>query len=180
MLLLGDHNSISGREFLKYTGADYHFSEYEMYLRKSVKLDSGVNNVVLRKASNSEAREIARLDSVCFDEEFKEENILIPEEEEKSGFVICFAEADNRTIGKVNLEMSGTVRGIYGLGVLPEYRGKGYGRGILARAIEKLQESGSEEVMLQVEAKNENALNLYKSCGFEITSTMDYYRMVKK
>jgi ribosomal protein S18 acetylase RimI-like enzyme len=33
--------------------------------------------------------------------------------------------------------------------------------------------------MLQVAVKNKNALRLYKSCGFEVTSTMDYYRLSK-
>ena len=31
--------------------------------------------------------------------------------------------------------------------------------------------------MLQVATKNKSALNIYKSCGFEETSTMDYYKM---
>ncbi|MHB1392252.1 MAG: GNAT family N-acetyltransferase [Clostridia bacterium] len=89
------------------------------------------------------------------------------------------AEVDNKIIGKVHLEISDTVSGIYGLGVLSEYRGKGYGRGILTRAIEKLKENNSKDIMLQVVVKNIYALNLYKSFGFQETSTMDYYRMCK-
>ncbi len=179
MLLLSDHNSISGLGFIKHTGADYDSSEYEMYLRSNVKQDASLNNVVLRKATNNDAEEVTRQNSNYFGIEYKEEDILMPEEEEKRGLVIYIAEVDNRTVGKVHLEMSGAVAGIYGLGVLPEYRGKGYGRETLMRAIEKLKENNAENIMLQVAVKNKNALNLYISCGFEETSTMDYYMMCK-
>ena len=36
----------------------------------------------------------------------------------------------------------------------------------------------AREVKLQVLVFNENALNLYKSAGFEITSTMDYFEHI--
>jgi len=39
-------------------------------------------------------------------------------------------------------------------------------------SIEKLKEEDLKHIMLQVAVKNKNALNLYKSCGFEETSTM--------
>ena len=67
--------------------------------------------------------------------------------------------------------------GIYGLEVLPAYRGKGYGRELLILSIKKLKESNVKTINLQVEINNKNALNLYKSCGFKENYTMDYYRL---
>jgi len=88
------------------------------------------------------------------------------------------AEKGDRIIGKVNLQMSdGGTGGIYGLGVLPEFRGKGYGRAILIFGIEKLKDAKATQVMLQVAAENGTALNLYKSCGFQETSVMDYFEL---
>lgn len=177
ILLLCDHSSASGQEFIKSTGAVYHSSEYEMYLRDDWKQDFAENNVVLRKARNQDAKEIARQNSIYFDEALNEEDITLPEEEEKYGWLIFLAEADGKTIGKVHLETGGKVGGIYGLGVIPEYRKKGYGREILIQSIGKLAEIGIRDVKLQVAVKNNTALNIYKSCGFEETSTMDYYEM---
>ena len=179
MLLLSDHKSISGLGFIKHTCADYDNSEYEMYLRGEAKQDLMLNNVHLRKATNNDAKEVARQNANYFGVEYKEEDVLMPEDEEKHGMVIYMAEVDNKTIGKVHLEIGDTVSGIYGLGVLPEYRGKGYGRETLTRAIEKLKENNAKDIMLQVVVKNINALNLYISCGFEETSTMDYYKICK-
>lgn len=180
MLLLSDHSSASGISFIKHAGADYDFSEYEMYLRGEMGQGLNMNNVVLRKAGNSDAKEIARQNSIYFGQACGEEELILPEEEEKRGMFMYIAEVDSTVVGKVNLETSSPANGIYGLGVLPEYRGKGYGRGILSRSIEKLKESNSKDIMLQVVVSNENALNLYKSCGFEVTSQMGYFQMCKK
>lgn len=179
ILLLSDHNSISGLEFIKTIGAKHAHSEYEMFLKKDADKNLSVNNVVLRKATNEDAREIAWQNSIYFNEEFKEEQIFMPEEEEKSGMFIYMAEVDNKIVGKVHLSIEDTIGGIYGVGVLPEYRGQGYGREIITGAVEKLKERNLGNVTLQVEAKNSNALNLYKSCGFVETSTMDYYEIEK-
>jgi ribosomal protein S18 acetylase RimI-like enzyme len=177
MLLLSDHNSIPGLEFIKCAGAAYDSSEYEMYLRNNAKQNIQLSNVVLRKATNKDAKEVTKQNSEYFGVEYKEEDIIMPEEEEKRGLVIYIAEVDNKTIGKVHLEIGDAVSGIYGFGVLPEYRRKGYGREILIKSIEKLKEYSSKEIMLQVAVKNKNALDLYISCGFEETSTMDYYEL---
>ena len=179
MLLLSDNNSFSGQEFIKQTGTGYDHTEYEMYLKSNVSQDLMLNNVVLRKATNKDGKEIAWQNSIYFDTEFKEEDICMPEEEEKCGSLIYIAEVENKIIGKVHLEIGDDVSGIYGLGVLPEYRRKGYGREILTRAIEKLKEKNSKGIMLQVAAINKGALDLYRSCGFEETSTMDYYKICK-
>ena len=180
MLLLSDNNSKSGVEFINSTGAIYLNSEYEMFLRSGVKENTITNSIMLRKATNADAKEIAWQNSIYFNIEFKEDNIIImPEEEEKLGTTIYIAEVKDKTIGKVHLGISGQVGGIYGLGILPEYRGKGYGRELLIAAIENLKEQNLKDIMLQVVATNERALNLYKSCGFQETSTMNYYELRK-
>lgn len=180
MLLLCDRHSLSGQEFIKTTGAIYEYSEYEMYLKNAVNETAVSNKIVLRRATNRDAREIARQNAIYFGVAFNEDQITLPEDEEKNGFTVYIAEQDSKVIGKVHLELNQSVGGIYGLGVLPEYRGMGYGREILMGSIVKLKERNAQEIMLQVDTKNGNALNLYTSCGFEVTSTMDYYAVTKQ
>ena len=134
MLLLSDHNSVSGLGFIKHTGAVHDHSEYEMYLNYNSKQEAKVKHVVLRKATNEDAKEIAQQNFIYFEEEFdqeQEENVLLPEDEERYGSLIFLAEAQGKTIGKVHLEKIEKTGGIYGLGVIPEHRRKGYGREIL-------------------------------------------------
>jgi GNAT superfamily N-acetyltransferase len=175
MLLLSDNNSISGLRFIKKECCIYDHSEYEMLLKNNFIQEKRVSDIKLKIATADDAKEISYQNSIYFGIEYNGESFAFPEEGEKS--FIYLAMVDNTIIGKVHLEINKGIGGIYGLGVLTKYRSKGYGRQILIMAIEKLKEKNSNEIILQVEVKNSNALNLYKSCGFEETSIMDYYRM---
>ena len=196
VLLLCDRKATIGQQVIKKINADYKHTEYEMYLKEDYgkpkeELYCGLH---LRRATNADAYEIARQNAIYFGDVFPEEDgkvieanqniskqvpeedLLCPEEEEKRGITIYLAYKDQQIIGKVHLDSNSSVGGIYGLGVLPEYRGRGYGRALLLRAIEKLKEE-RESILLQVEANNSKALGLYQSCGFYETSIMDYYEL---
>ncbi len=194
ILLLCDRQSPAGRGAAERTGAKYHHSEFEMYLRdgKTPNGRAGVPDVVFEKARNEDAAEIARQNAIYFGNEGQDvsdadgalqgkeadtgERVL-PEEEEKRGMTIYLIRWEGRTAGKVHVQLCGGTGGIYGLGVLPEYRGTGLGRAALMGAVQKLKEAGAGEIMLQVAANNKNALRLYESCGFVAASTMDYYEL---
>jgi mycothiol synthase len=181
-LLLCDRRSASGRAFLDRLGVTPHHSEYEMYLREEPPLirqpDLGIS---FRKAMNADAGEVARQNALYFGEERgdgdREPDLILPEEEEAKGMTIHLAYVDGKIVGKAHLQLLSGLGGIYGLGVLPEYRGRGLGRAILLEGVRRLKAAGAQEVMLQVATGNENALGLYKSCGFRTTSTMDYYAL---
>lgn len=204
MLLLSDRLSYPGTEFMKSIGGILKHSEHEMYLmnQETNDLNSELSKLHFRKASNDDALELARQDAIYFGDENNSnsndkkndennsnsnaenngdnqgthpDDLTLPEEEEKKGFSIFLAELDHKPIGKINLERNGSQGGIYGLGVLPEYRGKGYGRELLNFGIRQLKEWNMSTIMLQVVVDNMNALGLYQSCGFEVQSTMDYY-----
>jgi mycothiol synthase len=185
ILLLSDKKSASGEKFVQKIGAVYKSSEYEMYLRQNYPEpdESLLCGIIFRKAKNSDAYEIARQNAIYFGDpvpdetNISEDDILLPEVEEKRGMTIYLAEKDNKIIGKVHLESSTETGAIYGLGVLPEYRGKGYGRAILLQAVRKLKEEHNKRIMLQVATENATALSLYQSCGFVETSTMDYFEL---
>ncbi|MCR3923335.1 MAG: GNAT family N-acetyltransferase [Firmicutes bacterium] len=177
MLLLSDHNSMAGLEFIKGTGAMYHHSEYEMILNDDVKKSVLSNNVMFRRAKNKDAREVASQNAIYFIKKFTEVDLPCISVNDNS--VIFIAEVEGQIVGKVHVEIYGGVGGIYGLGVYPAYRGRGYGREILTHAIEWLQAKKVTSTILQVSVININALTLYTSCGFRETSTMDYFLLKK-
>ncbi|MYL48196.1 GNAT family N-acetyltransferase [Halobacillus litoralis] len=179
MLLLCDRHSSSGIGFIKHMGAVYEHSEHEMLLTNEVRASAPTESIKLRKARNEDAKEIARQNAIYFRVSAPEGGLKNPEEESKHGMDTFMVERDQMIIGKVHLEVQNGVGGVYGLGVLPEYRRKGYGREILMKAVKILKERQVQQIMLQVEVKNNHALNLYRSCGFEETSTMDYYAFTK-
>lgn len=178
-LLICDRKSQSGQNFIRFIapeGLKKAHSEYEMFLNyekfKSVKPSE---KALLRKSTNEDAMEIAKQNAIYFGQPLEETSLIMPETEEKRGMTVYLAYLDEVCIGKIHLELSKGIGGIYGVGILPEYRGRGYGRLILLEGIGILMNRQAEAIKLQVEAENENALSLYSSCGFETTSTMDYY-----
>lgn len=177
MLLLSDSRSVSGIEFIKKVSDEYDHSEYDMTLNRKSTPEQNHHAIILRKAISSDSMEIAKMDSSFFELEVKEDDEFILENIENGTTFI--AELNDVIIGKVRLELSDRVGGIYGLGVLSEHRSKGYGREILTLSVDKLIEIGAYKIMLQVELNNKNALNLYKSCGFEENYVMEYYKMSK-
>lgn len=170
MLLLSDNNSIGGISFIKRITDDYHHSEYDMNLDMDVIHKENFDNLVFRKAAKEDITKIAG-ENLKFFNDNDIDGILFD-----STYVL---ETGNVIIGRVRLEIVDNIGGIYGLEILPEFRGKGYGRELLIRSINKLKESKVNAINLQVETKNNNALNLYKSCGFKVNYTMDYYILKK-
>jgi RimJ/RimL family protein N-acetyltransferase len=59
-------------------------------------------------------------------------------------------------------------RGTLGIGLLPEFRGKGIGRKLMRRTIDAAFAFGLTRVELTVRENNANAIALYKSLGFEV------------
>lgn len=180
MLLLSDGSSASGIGFIKKACDEYDHSEYDMVLNMGAEQKSGPRSNKLRRASRGDYAEIARQDKIYFGPGQDDDTQAFEQKyNENNGSFTYMAETGDKVTGKVRIEINEGAGGIYGLGVLPEYRGRGFGREILTMAIEKLKEMGAHKIVLQVEINNKNALNLYKSCGFEVNYVMDYYKINK-
>lgn len=65
---------------------------------------------------------------------------------------------------------------IQNVGVVPEFRGFGLGKALLANALSGFQQAGVKRVTLIVTARNQNALTLYHRLGFRTYHTT--YRSV--
>jgi ribosomal protein S18 acetylase RimI-like enzyme len=63
------------------------------------------------------------------------------------------------------------------VGIIPEYRGYGYGRQLLSGLISVLVAEGQTYFELDVETKNNNALSLYLSRGFQEANAYDYFQL---
>jgi ribosomal protein S18 acetylase RimI-like enzyme len=84
---------------------------------------------------------------------------------------------DGTVIGKIDVHLSEESALILGFAVLPEYRGQGYGRQMLAHTIQEILKRGRHNIWLEVVTDNKRALSLYQSCGFKETGGYDYYRL---
>jgi ribosomal protein S18 acetylase RimI-like enzyme len=58
--------------------------------------------------------------------------------------------------------------GVLGIALLPEFRNRGIGRQLIDRTLVAARTSGFHRIELTVREKNANAIELYKTVGFEI------------
>lgn len=170
--------SDSGFEAISSRNAKLDHTEYSLKFNKddSTILSQADFTLVLCEAAADELDTLAALSAKVFDES----------EEDAKGFVTHALESENRTQfvakldGKpIGMVSTGDEQGdvtIYGVGILPEYRGKGYGRQMLTLALKTILAKGCQNILIEVDSTNNVAYKLYTSSGFEEESTVDYYR----
>lgn len=175
ILLITERSSDAGTSFVKFTGAQYSCSEYRMKYDQLNVPRFPTLGITLRKSESRDYLELIHLDSLCFglaEEEMKNsdsDNVY------HSTYVV---ELEGNFIGKIGVQMEGRDGYIFGFGIKPEYRRRGYGRAVLSLTLLKLLSRKVKTALLEVAVKNEKALLLYKSCGFKEATIYDYYEIV--
>jgi len=64
---------------------------------------------------------------------------------------------------------------VFMLGVAPDYRGKGIGKGVLLAGLSNLKSRGLQVVELAVDSKNKAACSLYRSVNFKVRTSSLWY-----
>ena len=183
LIFVVERASSSGQGFVKAIGAQYDFSEHEMVLETfhdRMAFDERLN---YRKAYDSD---LDLLVSIMVDSFGDTEERVRPwvakllHDPQCRLYVSTFGEAQlgcKEPVGCLRLHESDESIGIYGFGVRPDYRGRGYGRQMLEETIREVQGKSRKQITLEVETDNENAIGLYRSVGFAVRTTYDYYKV---
>ena len=91
------------------------------------------------------------------------------------GVVQFVALEGDRVVGWADISPSATYgiahRGTLGMGVLPEFRGRGIGRQLVRACLDKAWTKGLSRVELEVRADNLSAIRLYRASGFIVEGT---------
>ncbi len=168
ILLLADDKSESGIGFIQSAGGKYKTSEYQMELAP-IQIAEVSGGISLSPAKPEDLPEIRRQDKMYFG------SGDLFEDEISENFVTYVIRLENKIIGKIKVDYSEEVPYVGGFGILPGYRGKGYGRQALLQTVNFISIKGYNKCRLEVETANSNALHLYESCGFRQKSVMNYY-----
>jgi len=178
MLLIVEQASAAGQAFARRLETSYDHSEYKMVLDEP-RLPAQFNErLLLRRATAEDAPLLAHITAVSFDMPEEEVTWYSAQASDQSDRFYYVGVLDGVVIGKLDVLLGGDQGAfILGFGVLPDYRGRGYGRQLLAQTIQEMLASGRSQVALEVATENKNALSLYQSCGFRGTGSYDYYRL---
>ena len=177
ILFVCESQANSGKKVIAKFKTKYDHTEY--FMRSNKKSHEAKEGYRLRllKPDRKDLDKLIETSMRTFDDSYEDSRILIEN---------CFG-LENREqyiavlndlfigLGAVNLE--GDEGSIFGFGIVPEYRGQGYGKELLHLIVDSLWQRGKTEITLEVNSENAHALELYKKSGFQIAVAFEYYRI---
>lgn len=183
MIFMNQRGSASGRAFVTQYGAEYRFSEYWMELDfprfHGIAIPVRTDIHLLEcEDTEDDLETLISIQTLGFglDEEEVRDHLMNAANNEHTTSLIVMS--GKTPVGSIRYQNFSSVSFIYGFCMLPQYRGRGYGRYTLLHAIERIRaEVPDFPIILEVEVENERALQLYQSCGFQIDNINDYYVM---
>ena len=178
ILFVVDSNSVSGISTAAKMMSVYDFSEYLMrYFQVNGEEINMENEIKLEKADPCDCEILAEINSDVFNSSRNESSEIIKEffkSRRRTLYSIYYHDCITGMIGVC--EESERVY-IYGFCVAKDFQGRGIGRQALTRAVEICRKNTPGTVIdLEVQSGNENALRLYKKCGFAVQNEFRYYR----
>jgi ribosomal protein S18 acetylase RimI-like enzyme len=177
LILVFDHRSEAAAAFARAIGAQHDFSEHAMRLVHPEDIPQVEQRLDFRKATAADAPAIGAILADDFGAEPDQVRQSVARNMQSPAYQYYIATLDREPIGTLNVQNLSGDAYIYGFVVRPDQRGRGYGKEMLARAIADLLAEERRPVYLEVETDNEPAFGLYRSFGFEVTTTYDYYRI---
>ncbi|MDQ7094844.1 GNAT family N-acetyltransferase [Desulfosporosinus sp. PR] len=177
ILFVCERSSISGKKALAALRAEFEHAEYYMSLVKADHEPGQTSDLDLLKPDLRDLETVVELSIKTFADNYQDSKSRIENcfnSETREQFLVVLG---NKVIGLVAVNhLDGEEASIFGLGILPEYRGLGYGKELMELILEYLWNRGKTRLTLEVDSENERALNLYQGKGFKIEIAYDYYR----
>lgn len=177
LVLICERSSASGQAWMAIVGAVHDFSEHEMVLGAYYERGKIMEGLEVRLATEADIGPIVAILATDTGNETDVRawvSYLLAHPEESHFFL---ATLHGKPLSTIRLDDRGDEMGIYGFEVRLGYRGLGYGRQILEHVIRYSQTKFPKPIMLDVDTTNTNAIGLYRSVGFEIRTTYDYYAL---
>lgn len=174
-LLPVERASVAGRAAAIAVGATEtpDHTEYEMTFRGNLFSLSCGDSLLLRRALPSDRDAIVAASAAIFGETAETAANWTDSRFASRFWTQYLALREGVPVGVCAVHREGGGAGINGLGVVPDSRGRGYGREIVVKVIRDV--GPGIPVGLEVDSVNEAALSLYKKLGFGADRAVDYF-----
>lgn len=176
ILFVCEEPSISAKKVLAALKAEYEHTEYFMRFSRNKYVTRDTYRLVCLKAERKDLEMTILTCMKVFADSYEDAKELLVKCFESQVREQYIAVLDDKIIGigSVNLESEDV--SIFGLGLIPEYRGMGYGKELLHLVVDNLLQKGREKIIIEVHSENAKALGLYQKSGFHIEVAYEYYR----
>ncbi|MBA2649780.1 MAG: GNAT family N-acetyltransferase [Legionella sp.] len=160
------------REAFTYTHTEYHMKRN----RLSPLLHYEASPFI-RLMQESDVLALIHLDEVCFSKKQIEAQERFNYLLQDSSYQIFVLLQNNMPIAKAHLRWQPDGVTLSDIAVLPSLQGQGIGSSLIAHCINLALIEGKPTIRLDVETKNERALNLYTRLGFVKANACDYWKI---
>ena len=121
-------------------------------------------DLMIRSAMAADVPALARMEALLFSDAWSEASVASAL---SSSFSLALvAEMDGETVGYLLASVLAPEGELLRIGVLPEYRKNGIGGRLMETFMQEAGALGCDTLFLEVRAKNESAISLYRRCGF--------------
>ncbi|MBC2724900.1 GNAT family N-acetyltransferase [Desulfosporosinus sp.] len=177
LLFVCESTSIPGKRVIRALKADYDHTEYFMRLNKSRYTPLDTYRLMLLEAGQKDLERAITVNMRVFEDSYEESKSLIQNCFQSDIRKQYLAVLKDLIIGLGSANFAGEDVSIYGVGILPEFRFKGYGKELVHLIVDSVWQSGNSEITIEVHSENDNALTLYKKTGFYVQVAYEYYRI---
>jgi len=177
VLFVLESQSMTGKQVVSHLGAQYDFTEYSMSLdaRKYVPLSS--NRLKYLRPTEADLKRLIEISMGIFDDNYEDARGMIENVFHSFTRDQYLGMLNDEIIGMGSSSRDGDEVSIFGFGITPEFRSKGYGHDLLHLIVEQLRHhSGIRKIVIEVDSINSHAFNLYQKFGFQIDTAFEYYR----
>lgn len=176
VLLVCDRNSDDGFETVSAMGARLEHTEYTLGFEGVRPVMPDTPRVALRRCRPEDAETLAGMSMKIFGDGESEAKERAQRDIVAAGREQYLATVEGAAAGMIAVGRNGGEYSVYGVGLLPEYRGRGLGREMLETVLVLLAARGDTDITIEVDSENEGPHALYRSVGFVERSIIDYYR----
>lgn len=131
------------------------------------------DHVEIRRMTLEDLDEVTQLEKESFSVPWS--GMLLSESLNNAFDFIWVLTADGKTAGYCLLRIIEGEGELQRIAVFPSFRGRGYSRKLMETLERFAREKNTEAIILEVRVSNLAAVNLYKSCGFEIGAVRKRY-----
>ncbi len=179
LLFVCEADSESGKAVIAKFDASYSFTEYNMrYTGDSqIRAKSDCFRTTLFPSTIEDLEDLSGLRQKIFGDSLEDARLIMKKSLESDSRQQYLLRYMDQPIGLCAAGFEEEGVSIYGLGILPEFQGQGFGRELLQLAVRDLTGKGHPNLTIEVNSSNSRALELYKESGFKIALAYEYYRL---
>lgn len=178
VLLVCERQAVSAKQVLNTLQAELEHTEYFLRLDRKRFLENQAveRRLSFREAENADLARLIRTSMSIFEDSFEDAKFMIENTFKSDSRKQYLGLLNGEIVGLVSASEDNQEVSIFGFGILPEFRSKGYGKELLYLLVGSLLQSGKTQITLEVDSENEYAFELYKKSGFRVEVAYEYYQ----